>query len=236
MTTTASDLVVGHATEKGPKRPLNADAAAHHVHGGRLAAAIVDGTGSTAEVADLAGLAATTAVRVAARRTPVLGIVAASELCADAENELPTPDGAIVVAATRPGRRWLVAWAGDSVAYAATDGQVKRVTNPHTRGHLLRVKGAAEEEARRADHQLMHSLARVPVYGVWAMEAQSDMLVLASDGLHRLPATEMTGILAAHACDPEMCAQQLVKAGRQHSNDDITVMVLPHPETPPGWR
>ncbi|SHF14034.1 PP2C family protein-serine/threonine phosphatase [Streptoalloteichus hindustanus] len=235
MTASCSQPVIGVATEKGPRRPLNADAHAHHQFHDRLAVAIVDGTGSTPEVAEFAQLAAATAVRIAARRTPVWGVMAAAELCEDPTEDISSPSGAIVVATALPGRYWQIAWAGDSAAYRwATDGSVKRVTNPHTQGELLRARGASEEDARRVDHRIMNSLDLAHVYGVWGMCVRSRLLVLASDGLHRLPETEIATVLQEHASDPEMCAQQLVKAARERSSDDITALVVPHPQAD-GW-
>ncbi|MCP2262665.1 Serine/threonine protein phosphatase PrpC, partial [Streptoalloteichus tenebrarius] len=218
---------------KGPKRPLNADAYAHHVHNGRLAVAVVDGTGSTPEVAEFAQLAAQVAARVAARRTPVWGVMAAAELCADPTGAHPGPvtNGAIVVATAMPDREWLIAWSGDSDAYGwdADDRGVWRLTTPHTEGQRMREAGEADEEARRHDNVLLRSLRTAPTDGIDAVRSEARYLILASDGLHRLPADEMAAILTEHSDDPETCAQQLVKAGREHSNDDITVLVLQHP-------
>ncbi|MCP2262567.1 Serine/threonine protein phosphatase PrpC [Streptoalloteichus tenebrarius] len=225
--------VLGAASEKGPKRPLNADAYAHHVHNGRLAVAVVDGTGSTPEVVEFAQLAAATAVRVAARRTPVWGVMAASDLNSDADGDGDgdgDPDGAIAVARAIPGhQRWWTAWAGDCAIYRViTDGAVQRVTHPLTHGTLLRTQGASEEEARRYDHALTHTIGRGPIDGVWALRIVSPLLVLASDGLV-LPESTMAEILTEHANDPETCAHELLKAGR--SGDDTTVVVAPHPDT-----
>ncbi|RKT55022.1 hypothetical protein [Saccharothrix australiensis] len=232
----ATDLVVGTATSPGPSRPRNADAHAVHTHHGRVAAGVVDGTGSDESVAALAADAVGAAVRRAARSSPVIGVVHAAELCCDydADGSAPVrPTGAIVVASTRPGLLWRIAWAGDSSAYGWHGGDrgLVRVTTPHTRGEELRREGAPEEEARRHDHQLLNSLARVPLYGVEAVEAIAPLLVLASDGLAAAPLPALAEVLRDHHRDPRACADALLAAARDHgSQDDITVVVIPHPE------
>lgn len=236
MTTTPTvRRLLGAATAQGPSRPRNADAHAHHVHHDVLAAAVVDGTGSSPEVADFAAVAATTAARVAARRTPVLGIVTAAEPYADPTTDLLKPSGAIVVAAVRPGGYWRIAWAGDSAAYGLKDdGSVRRFTVPHTVGEEMRRNGAPEAEAAAHDHQLLHSLAHVPVGGVEGVEAVARLLVLASDGL-KLPRHTLAGLLTEHGHDPQTCADRLVAAARDHgSRDDVTALVIPYPDSDEG--
>jgi len=230
--TTPAGLVVGAATSRGPARPRNADAAAVHTFRGRVAAGVMDGTGSEQDVADLAADAIGAAVRRAVRSTPVLGVVHAAETCCDLDADLVRPNGAVVVASSRPGQVWRVAWAGDCGAYGwHDDGTLSRITTPHTRGEQLRREGAPEEEARRHDHQLLMSLARVPVYGVEALEAIAPLLVLASDGLATAPLPALAEVLREHHAQPQACADALVSAARDHgSRDDITVVVIPHPD------
>ncbi|MCP2164845.1 PP2C family protein-serine/threonine phosphatase [Goodfellowiella coeruleoviolacea] len=222
-------VVIGSATEAGPRRALNCDAFAHHVFHDRLAVAVVDGTGTSDEVARFADVAAEVAVRVAARRSAVHGIVAASDLCADPEVELPSPSGAIVVAVAEPGELWRIAWAGDCTAHAHQDGEAWRLTRPHTNGQLLRDEGEPEEIARQHDHQLMNGVARVDQGGIDTVTVRCPVLVLASDGLLRVSDDEMTDVLAAHP-SPQDAAEVLLKTARARSGDDITVLVVRHPE------
>lgn len=65
---------VGIASDQGPTRPHNADAAAQHHWRDRLALAVVDGTGSTLDV-ESAEHAAYHGIRCAARRSPMLAIL-----------------------------------------------------------------------------------------------------------------------------------------------------------------
>ncbi len=224
---------VGAATSRGPDRPLNADAHAHHHHRGTFAAAVVDGTGSTPEVADFAHVTASVAARVAARETPVLGVVAAAAPYTDQEDDGAGPNGAIVVASVREGGYWRIAHVGDSSAYGLRDdGTLRRFTTPHTLGEELRQQGVPDAEASAHDHKLRHNVGRVPLYGVEGFEAVARLLVLASDGL-KLPHEEFERLLVAHDHDPQRCAEELVAAARAHgSRDDVTVLVIPHPDRP----
>ncbi|MFI9010714.1 PP2C family protein-serine/threonine phosphatase [Actinosynnema sp. NPDC053489] len=230
----ATRVRVGAATSRGPSRPLNADAHALHWHRGTLAAAVVDGTGSTPEVAEFARVTSAVAARVAARETPVLGVVAASAPYTDLEDAGGAgPNGAIVVASVRRGGYWRIAHAGDSSAYGLKeDGSLHRFTTPHTLGEELRQRGVPDAEAAAHDHKLRHNAGRVPLYGVEGVQAVAGLLVLASDGL-KLPHERFRGLLVAHGHDPQRCAEELVDAARAHgSRDDVTVLVIPHPDRP----
>ncbi|MCP2258234.1 Serine/threonine protein phosphatase PrpC [Streptoalloteichus tenebrarius] len=221
---------IGTATEQGPKRPRNADAVAYHTMRDRLAVAVVDGTGSRPEVVEWARDAAATAARVAARRaSAVLGIVAASDLCDPDDPD--APDGAIVVATAVPDGDWLIGWAGDcqAIGWDGDDRGAWRLTAPHTEGQRLRDLGASEEEARPHDRSLLHAVASVPRHGIAAVTSRAGVLVLSSDGLHRLPLSDVDSILTAHAADVVGAAEQLVKASRAVSTDDITAAVVVHP-------
>lgn len=220
--------LLGSASSQGPHRPVNADAHAHHKYNDRLAIAVVDGTGSTPEVAAFATIAAETAVRVAARRTPVWAVAAAAELCADPRVDFPQPDGAIIVATAELSGNWLIAWAGDCVAYTYDHEIVRRVSTPHNHGELLRHQGVPEQEARAHDHELYHSVARVPVRGISAVETDSPVLIISSDGL-RLTPEELADVLTRHDDDLPTCAQELVTSARKHTADDITVVIAVHP-------
>ncbi|MEV0675237.1 hypothetical protein AB0I60_01810 [Actinosynnema sp. NPDC050436] len=228
--------LVGLVSVTGARRPRNCDRAAHEVVGGVVAGAVVDGSGSTPESARLAADAAPVAARVTARRrSPVHGIATASELCFDPDDPLSGATGAIVAAVSRPGLRWLVGWAGDSTATAVRDdGRAHRVTTPHTYGQKLRARGEQESVARTHDHRLVNDLARVGWYGVSGVEVTkpTPVLVLASDGL-KITVEQVAGIAADHPADPGACARALVSAAQAAgSGDDITVLVLHHPDHP----
>lgn len=221
----SAPVVVGCASEKGPKRPLNADAFSEHLFHDRLAIAVVDGTGSTPAVAEFATLAAGVAVRVAARHTPALGILAASELNADPTEKFPEPDGAIIVAVAQQDQPWLIAWAGDCVAYGWSGESVHRLTSPHTAGQRLRDQGADEATARAHDRQLFHGIGRVTVGSIPVVQTNSHVVVLSSDGL-KLSEEHIANILAEQGNDLPLCAKKLIVAARTAgSKDDVTVVV-----------
>ena len=231
--TTGNDrapAVVGCTSEKGPKRPLNADAFAEHHFHDQLAIAVVDGTGSTPEVAEFATLAAQVAVRVAARQTPMLAVLATSELNADPTARFPKPDGAIVVATAEPGGPWSIAWAGDCVAYSwRGDGKCPRLTSPHTEGQRLRDRGVDEEAARAHDHQIFNGIGRSAAGGVPVVHTSAPVIILASDGLRKLSEEQIVNVFAEYEDDLNVCAKELVAAARAAgSKDDITVVVATH--------
>lgn len=220
---------VGIASDQGPTRPHNADAAAQHHWRDRLALAVVDGTGSTLDVVEFAEHAAYHGVRVAVRRSPLLAILAVAEAVADPLEGLPSPDGAMVVAVAEPGEPWYLAWTGDCKAYTWDGTQLHSITTAHTAGQRMRDAGEAESTARRQDHELYHSIARATISSVPTATTQHRVVVLISDGV-QLPADRMRDIVATHVGNPTMCAQELVAAARAAgSKDDATALVAAHP-------
>lgn len=229
-----SPTVFGTATDRGPRREVNADRAAVHRFRQRVVAvAVVDGTGSSDEVAEFAELAAEVSVRVAARRRiPMLGVLAANELNADWDADFPDPDGAMAVAVAWPGEPWMVSWVGDCSAFAYDGTTCSRVTSPHTTGQRLRELGMDEDTARLRDRELRHSIGRASVNSVPTVLGGSGLLVVASDGL-RLPEDRIGSILAEHQDDLAAAAEALVAAAREAgTTDDVTVVVAAHPDDP----
>ncbi|MCP2260950.1 Serine/threonine protein phosphatase PrpC [Streptoalloteichus tenebrarius] len=220
---------VGCASEKGPNRPRNADAHAHQTHKDHLAAVVVDGTGSTPEIAELAQQAATTAALTAAARTPLEGIVMAAQLGGEPDFCATPPSGAIVVAKAWSRRGWVIAWAGDCAAYGiGGSGRVARLTTPHTEGQRMRDRGEPEEAARKYDNVIYNSIFRSVHEGIPVVETAAPHVLLASDGL-RLSEDEIAEIWGQHQTDLTTCAEQLLKAARECSQDDITVLIAEHP-------
>mgnify|MGYP006190464023 CR=1 FL=1 len=134
------------------------------------------------------------------------------------------------------GHTWSVTFLenrGDSAAYGLKDdGTLSRFTTPHTLGEELRQQGVPDTEAAAHDHKLRHHVGRVPLYGVEGFEATARLLVLASDGL-KVPHDELRTLLLDHGDDPQRCAEHLLAAARARgSRDDVTVLVIPHPDRP----
>ncbi len=111
--------------------------------GGVRAYALLDGVGSSVEVARWTRRAAHRTATLAARfQDAEEGLRAAYDHYAThpapPDPEGHTPAAAAVVAVTAPGRRPTVAWCGDARAYLLQDGQVERLTDDH---NLRRVNG-----------------------------------------------------------------------------------------------
>ena len=223
----------GVATDKGPQRPLNADAHAIHRFGDTQAAVVLDGTGSTPEVAEFAANAAWAAARVAARKSPGYAILYSAELNAALDTDLPEPDGAIVVATMHPTTGWSIASAGDCTAFSFTDGRARRVTPAHTVGELLRDLGLPDHIAAGRNHQLIHSLGRAQIGKVPVRRFLAPIVVLGSDGL-KLTEEQVAEVILDHHADPSAAADiagDLVATARPHTSDDITALVAFAPTT-----
>jgi serine/threonine protein phosphatase PrpC len=173
--------------------------------------AVVDGTGSAEEVKEFAHHAAYHAVRVTARRSPMIAILAVAEANADPLSEITTPDGAIVVAVAEEGESWLVASAGDCVAYGWDGEVIQRITTPHTSGQRMRDNGVDEDIARKNDNKLFHSISRATVSSVPTIGTYDPILVLASDGM-KLPEKRIAEILTKYTHDTDARAKELVRA------------------------
>lgn len=225
---------VGAVTQRGPRRPHCGDAHATYVYRDTLAVVVVDGTGSTPEVADFAAHAAWVAARIAARTDPGYAILYAAGLNGDPvagpDDPLPDPDGAIVVATAHPITGWRIGTAGDCRAWTFDGQRVQRLTEDHTVGAMLRRLGVSDEVAAAHDRQLMHSLGRARPGAVPTTHTMDPVVVLGSDGL-KLDENQIADILLNHVDDPVAAAPDLVKAAREHTTDDITALVarLPTP-------
>jgi PPM family protein phosphatase len=236
----ATTPAVGMSSSRG-HRELNCDVAADYRFSGNrvLAAAVVDGSGNSLEVADIAFLAAHTAVRVGARKGALAGLLAATELIADPIVEFPKPDGVMVLAVCRPHEPTVIVHVGDCAAFAYDERdspELRRLTEDHTKGQRMRLHGEPEDEAAKRDRLVTTSIGRATVGTVFRTETIAPTVVLASDGVHRkLSLEDMTSIVAQHYTEPTRCAELLVDAARSAgSRDDATAVVLTHPTPPDG--
>jgi protein phosphatase len=238
MTNQSSRAVFGTASIQG-SREFGCDAAAGYWLAGTdvTAVAVVDGMGSTAAVAEVAPLLARVAVRVGARKTALPGILAATEMLADPTVELPEPDAVLVLAVSRPGEPVVIAHVGDCRAYGWDGSELRRLTVDHTKGERLRHDGMSDEQARRYDQVPVTTVARATVGTISLRETFDQVIVLTSDGVHKVvPHERMARIVAEHAtdlhmADPGACARALVDAVHAAGGrDDATAAVLCHPE------
>ncbi|MEV8395938.1 MULTISPECIES: SpoIIE family protein phosphatase [unclassified Streptomyces] len=196
-----------------------------------VAAAVVDGIGSTDEVAAFAAIAAEVAVRVGARKTGPIGILAAAELVAAPAAAAIEPDGVAVLAIAEPGEPTRIAWTGDSRAYEWDGKALHQRSTDHTVGQYLRYNEVAIELAEAHDNWIRTSLGRSSIATVHQAEIAGDaMVVLTSDGVHdHVPHSEMEALIRGHDGAPQALADAIVAAARPNAEgyrDDATVVVL----------
>lgn len=234
----AAGITVAAATRRG-SRTYNADASAVHRLPGTstVAAAIVDGIGNSAEIARTAMVAAETAARVGARRTPTIGILAAAELVSPPHTpvlarDAEAPDGVAVLAVAEPGQTTALAWTGDARAHGWDGSRLRQLTTDHTIGQYLRLNGDGPIEALAAAHDnwLRTSLAHTTIATVHAGETTAPLVILTSDGVHdQVAPTAMETLVRMHHEDPQDLADALVQAARPTEDgycDDATAVVL----------
>lgn len=238
MDAATTSVVVGMTSSRGD-REFNCDAAADYLFPGNgvLAAAVVDGTHDSLEVADIAFLIAHTAVRVGARDGALPGLLTAKALIADPTVEFPKPDGVMVLAICRPTQPTVIVHVGDCAAFAfdtRDSPDLRRLTEDHTKGQRMRLHGEPEDEAIKRDRIVTTSIGRATPGTISLTETAAQTVVLASDGVHRtLSIEDMTTIVREHYTEPAKCADLLINAALSAGGrDNATALVLTHPEPP----
>lgn len=230
-------ITVAVATRQGT-REANADAAAvHTLYDGTVGAAIVDGIGSSAEIAAYAHLAAHVAARVGPRRSSILGLLAAADLNAAPFSEPIRPDGVAVLAVAAPGEdETSIAWTGDARAYGYDGDQLHRRTTDMTVADYLRVNGFPVEATIRHEDWIRASLGRSSINTIHQARINDRLILLSSDGVHKQMADErLAELVREHADDPQALADAVVaepQADEDGYRDDATVIVILHaPQT-----
>lgn len=223
--------LTGGQSRQGRKRLLCADA--HHIHAADAAVigVVVDGTGSTAEVAEHARHVAYLAARTAVHRSPVEAVFTAHQVSGDGK-----PSGTIIVAASIGSGHWNLAWAGDSPAYGLCDGRWQQLTFPHHAAVLADLGWMDAEVAAARPRALYNSLSGVGVYGITGRQIKADVLVLTSDGaaITTERVAKVLSRLHAENPEPQPFAEALVAQAAETCGDDITAVVLFHPDTAEG--
>lgn len=226
-------LLVGSFSGKG-KREFNCDCVAEHriASTRTVAVALVDGMGNSSDVAGDAFLCAHAAARVAANKGAIPGVLAATDILgADPAVEFPAPDGVLVLAISRPGEAFTIGAIGDAAAFAhdpAAEVALKKLTEDHTLGQRMRLRGEPEETAAKYDSMISTSIGRASVGTITVVTTDAPEVVLASDGVHRvLPEREIAAILAQHPVDADAAATALGEAAQGAGGaDDASVAVL----------
>ena len=206
-------ITVGTATNIGD-RSHNCDATAIHTTAGTKAAALIDGIGDTSEVEHTAGLLAEVSARVAARRGPVAGLLAAHELISGPGPETPKPNavGAVAVVYSSD-RAIVVAHVGDCRVYSLTGDVFTQHTTDHTVGELLRQVGVTEQHAALRDDWVRTSIGNATVATIPIADiVGADTVILTSDGIHKALGDDALYELALGCRDtaPQVLADTLV--------------------------
>ena len=227
----------GHLTHVGLRRELNEDT---YYGDGELGLWLVaDGMGGHeyGEVASaLAREAIVREVRGGAAldqaiRTADEDIIRASHQRGDA-----LPMGTTVVAARISGRRFEVAWVGDSRVYLWRDGKLAQLTQDHSYVQELIGRGAISvEQARSHPHRNVVTQALGVTdprqLNVETMSGELDagmQLLLCSDGLtEEVDDARIARALAHTDCSAQECVDELVAAALDGGgSDNITVVLV----------
>lgn len=229
----SSPPAVGIASRRG-SRDHNCDAArVYRSLDATVAAAVIDGTGNSPVLAEMAGVMATVAVRIGIRHGGLPGLMTAGDLLVDDDH-----DGAAVLAVVPPDGHAVVSWVGDCRAYHWAGGELRQYTTDHTMGQQLRASGGIPVEvARSHDHWLLVGLrgaTAATVRQVWIPDYDQDLVagdrvLLTSDGVHdAIRHDDLVRLVEAHQ-DPQALAEAIVNAVEADGDgyrDDATVVVL----------
>jgi protein phosphatase len=227
----------GHLTHVGLRRELNEDTYYGDSELGLWLVADGMGGHEYGEVASaLAREAIVREVRqgmplALAIRTADEDIIRASHHRGDA-----LPMGTTVVAARVAGRRFEVAWVGDSRAYLWRDGQLVQLSQDHSYVQELIGRGAISvEQARSHPHRNVVTQALGVTdpqqLNVETMSGELDagmQLLLCSDGLtEEVGDTGISQVLSQLDCSAQECVDELVAAALDGGgSDNITVVLV----------
>lgn len=214
--TTATATHIGDRTH-------NCDAAVAAVSPATTAVALIDGIGSSDEIAYTAQLLAEVAARVGVRKGPLLGLLAAGELIDGPGPESPKPNAVGAVAVVYPGdMATVIAHVGDVRVYSWTDGVLTSHTTDHTVGELLRQVGVEEQQSVLHDNWVRTTLGRLTVGSIPLVDVQAKVVVMTSDGVHKvLTDDQIASVVAEHEHDPQELADALVEAALAVVPEDI---------------
>lgn len=215
----------GGAQRQG-RREVQADAfaVAGDQSTGRIAVAVTDGIGDTAEAAEAAGLTAKAAVGAALAVTPEIGCVTAREQLAASGIRA---DASIVTALFDPAHsRVQLAWAGVCRVYAlTTDGQLERVTYDHSVGERIRRHTKQRGPLPMYDRKVTRTVARHEFVSSSLPAHSTAGVLLCSDGISQ-SVPDRTIVTALLCEDPNEGAELLAVAAGVDGPDNATAIVL----------
>ncbi|MFJ2432954.1 hypothetical protein ACIOWM_07050 [Streptomyces anulatus] len=230
-------ITTGLATREGTAED-NADAArVYTLEDGTVGAAVIDGIGHGPHTSRTAPLLAETAARIAARRGPLGGLLAASELIADRGADGEEADAVAVAVRVRPDDDiTVINWTGDARAYGWDGERLELYTDDHTVGRQLRANGVSLEIAREHDNWLRTSLSRATIGTVYTASTRDQVVILTSDGVHdQMPADALEDLVREHQGNPQALADALVAAAQPDQDgyrDDATAVVIAAADLP----
>jgi serine/threonine protein phosphatase PrpC len=230
--TTSTSLAVVSAFRKGT-RPYYCDAVAHWTASDlTTAAALIDGIGNSARIAETMTALAWVAARMGAQQGGLPALLTCHQLIADpgAGTETP-PDGVAVIAVSEPDEDTAIHYVGDARAYGWNGRRLRQFTTDHTVAQQLIVNGAPWEIASDHSNWVRTRLSKATVATVYSVEIPHDELVLlTSDGVHDpVPHEELEELFRRHDGDDQALVDALVTAAPVDEDgyrDDATALLL----------
>ncbi|GHE35491.1 PP2C family protein-serine/threonine phosphatase [Vulcaniibacterium thermophilum] len=226
----------GHLTHVGLRRDLNEDT--YYADGELGLWLVADGMGGHQYGEVASALARDTLVREVARgasleqaiRTADEEIIRTSRRRNDA-----LPMGTTVVAARIQGRRFEIAWVGDSRVYLWRDGQLVQLSHDHSYVEELIAGGViTREQARTHPHRNVVTQAlgvtdpaQLNVETLTGELRPGMQLLLCSDGLtEEVDDRNIAQVLAMTDCSAQECVDTLVAAALDGGGSDNVTVVL----------
>ena len=226
----------GHLTHVGLRRDLNEDT--YYADGELGLWLVADGMGGHQYGEVASALARDTLVREVARgasleqaiRTSDEEIIRTSRRRNDA-----LPMGTTVVAARIQGRRFEIAWVGDSRVYLWRDGQLVQLSHDHSYVEELIAGGViTREQARTHPHRNVVTQAlgvtdpaQLNVETLTGELRPGMQLLLCSDGLtEEVDDRNIAQVLAMTDCSAQECVDTLVAAALDGGGSDNVTVVL----------
>lgn len=127
---------------------------------------------------------------------------------------------------------------GDSRAYRLRDGVLSALTVDHSVGNALLARGLPEEEVRSRPNRnaITRAVGLVPRPAMtvrFETAAPGDVIVLSSDGLHRVVAEREIATIVAGGERAGVAAEQFIaKANERGGPDNVTAVVVRWPGAP----
>ncbi len=227
----------GHLTHVGLRRELNEDS---YYGDGELGLWLVaDGMGGHDYGEVASALARESIVREVRAGTPLQQAVriADEEIIRTSRTRRDAlPMGTTVVAARIAGRRFEVAWVGDSRIYLWREGQLAQLSQDHSYVQELVASGAISHEQARNHPQRNVVTQALGVTDPSELNVETTVgelrpgmqLLLCSDGLtEEVGDAEIARVLALGDCSAQECVDMLVAAALDAGgSDNITVILV----------